>query len=112
MKWNLASERLPENLKPIKIRFDGEEHSSKWDEKEKAFMVVGIRFPPTMYFIEWLDSLVPDKVEVAAKEIIKLVDKLLPKSDAWEESRLNEIKNIAESWQSTQQSDAVEFAKQ
>lgn len=53
-RWVKASERLPENLRPVKVRIDEkEEHESKWDESEKAFMIGGKRFPPRLYFIQW-----------------------------------------------------------
>lgn len=53
-RWVKASDALPENMRLVRVRIDQkEEHDSRWEENEKAFMIVGKRFSPRLYFIEW-----------------------------------------------------------
>jgi hypothetical protein len=61
VQWVKASDNLPQEGKQVKLRIDGklcfsEEAFGYWKSEELAFMVNGKRYPPTLYFIEWLDE--------------------------------------------------------
>lgn len=48
-----------------------------WDKEDKAFTVDGVRYPPTLYFIEWLDESNPSSIEKENQELRGQLEKSL-----------------------------------
>lgn len=61
MKWIKASERMPRDWQKVYIRYNVSKNIqgkdiSFFDPKENAFMIRGVRYPPSHHFVEWLDE--------------------------------------------------------
>ena len=73
--WVKASERLPEVNKDVCIRIDDVCKTAYWDG-ESAFIFEGRRYPPTLYFVEWLDESTPIPIQTPCVELEKEVERL------------------------------------
>ncbi len=78
MKWIKASERLPEDGKLVEIKTDTTRATyARWSKDNNAFVnIIDVRYPPTLYFIEWLDeSATPPPVQSdsGVEEVARLI---------------------------------------
>ena len=75
--WIKASDRLPVDGKLVEIKLDYITNIyARWVDDENAFVnSVGTRYPPTLYYIEWLDESPADGEAVAVmKEAVQLIE--------------------------------------
>lgn len=54
--WVESIYRTPKDGHAAVLKIDGKVNIGLWNEQERAFIVGGHRFPPTLYYIEWLDE--------------------------------------------------------